>query len=73
AAPSSFPASASKKIYTEAVAASIASYQDKVSGTAPMVASYQKRSVVNARVDHNKVCIKAPVSIKLSNIKILSR
>ncbi|KAF9149478.1 hypothetical protein BG015_008737 [Linnemannia schmuckeri] len=85
AAPTPAPASTSKKFHTEAAAASFASYQDKVSGTAPMIASHHKgsgeeaapmrhkRSLLNVDVSRNKVCVKAPINVDAHKAKILSR
>ncbi|KAF9274914.1 hypothetical protein BGZ88_002702 [Linnemannia elongata] len=84
AAPAPIPASTGKKIHTEAAAASIASYQDKASGTAPMVASHhkgsseeaapmrRKRGLINTEVSRNKVCVKAPVNVDAHNARVLS-
>ncbi|KAF9547448.1 hypothetical protein EC957_008458 [Mortierella hygrophila] len=84
AAPAPIPAGSGKKIHTEAAAASIASYQDKASGTAPMVASHhkgsgegaapmrRKRGLINTDISRNKVCVKAPVKVDAHNVKVLS-
>ncbi|KAG0300671.1 hypothetical protein BGZ97_003120 [Linnemannia gamsii] len=73
-----------KKVHTEAAAASIASYQDKPTGSAPKAASHhkgsggdtapmrRKRGLANTEVSRNKVCVKAPVRVDAHDTKILS-